>query len=61
MAYGRTLSNVEYDLGSLSYNKNSLFGVVFSVCVDFSISKKMTAAAAELWPPGQNRFCILHS
>jgi hypothetical protein len=52
MAYERTLSNVEYDRVSLSYNKNSLSGVVFQFCVDFSIFKK-TTAAAELWPPGQ--------
>ena len=35
MAYERTLSNVENDRGWLSYNKNSISGVVFSVLCGF--------------------------
>ncbi len=35
MAYERTLSSVEYDWVSLSYNKNSLSGVVLSVLCGF--------------------------
>jgi hypothetical protein len=32
MAYERALSNVEYDRVSLSYDKNSLSGIIFYKC-----------------------------